>query len=82
MNYPIKNLEDVYKFSLPLYDYLNKTGHKEMAKIFEELVDDCFDNESRSLAAHKKAYKKILEEVDGLPTEMVTALEEALDLMR
>ncbi|MDD2562428.1 MAG: adenylate cyclase [Eubacteriales bacterium] len=82
MNYPIKNLEDVYKFSLPLYDYLNKTGHKEMAKIFEELVDDCFDNESRSLAAHKKAYKKVLEEVDGLPTEMVTALEEALDLMR
>jgi len=82
MNYPIKNLEDVYKFSLPLYDYLNKAGHKEMAKIFEELVDDCFDNESRSLAAHKKAYKKVLEEVDGLPTEMVTALEEALDLMR
>lgn len=82
MNYPIKNLEDVYKFSLPLYDYLNKTGHKEMAKIFEELVDDCFDNESRSLAAHKKAYKKVLEEVDGLPKEMVTALEEALDLMR
>lgn len=82
MNYPIKNLEDIYKFSLPLYDYLNKTGHKEMAKIFEELVDDCFDNESRSLAAHKKAYKKVLEEVDGLPTEMVTALEEALDLMR
>jgi Cdc6-like AAA superfamily ATPase len=82
MNYQIKNLEDVYKFSLPLYDYLNKSGHKEMAKVFEELVDDCFDNESRSLAAHKKAYKKVLDEVEGLPAEMLTALEEALDLMR
>lgn len=82
MSFQIKNMEDVYKFSLPLYDYLKKTGHKETARIFEELVDDCFDSESRSLAAHKKAYKKVLQEVDDLPQEMKTALEDALELMK
>ncbi len=78
----IKNMEDVYKFSLPLYDYLNKTGNKEMAGVFEELVDACFDTESRSIAAHKKAYKKVLDEVEDLPEEMRTALKDSLELLK
>lgn len=82
MLYQIKTLEDVYKFSLPLYDYLKKNGYKELAEVFHGLVDDCFGDESNSIAAHKKAYKKVLEEVKDLPNEIVKALEDSIELLK
>lgn len=82
MNYPINTLEDVYKFSLPLYDYLKKSGYEDFAEVFHDLVDDCFATESSSIAAHKKAYKRVLEEVKDLPKEMENALKDSLELMK
>ncbi len=82
MSYQIKNMEDVYKFSLPLYDYLKETGNKQMSDLFEDLVNDCFDTEKRSLEAHKKAYKKVLDDVNDLPPDIRVALEDSLELMK
>lgn len=82
MDYQINTMEDVYKFSLPLYDYLAKNGYKDFAEVFRNLVDDCFATETSAIVAHKMAYKKVLEEVKDLPKGMVTALEDALELMK
>ena len=81
MSFEITTMEDVYKFTLPLYDFLKKNGDTEIAAMFEELVDACFEKETDSIIAHRKAFKKVLEEVFDLPPAYQKALKESLELL-
>ncbi len=82
MSFTIKTLDDVYKFSLSLYDYLKANSYEEQATILEELVDDCFEKDSSAIVAHRKAYQEVYDKTDNLPTEYKKALENSLELLK
>lgn len=81
MNFNIKDKTDAFKFALSLYDYLNKNGYPEEAKILGHLVDDCFPSDDEALKAHRKAFKEIKESVADLPKKYQAAIEDSLEVL-
>ncbi len=81
MAFNITNHDHVYKFALPLHDYLSQNGHLEEARALGHLVDSCFPNDGEALEAHRKAYREIKETVHDLPPQYQQALEAALDVL-
>lgn len=81
MSFTIKTQEDVFKFALPLYDYLSTNGHAEEARALDDLVDACFPNDTRALEAHRKAFNQIQESVHDLPIQYRLALESAIEVL-
>lgn len=82
MSFTIRNQTDVYKFALPLYDYLNQHGHAQEAKVLDSVVDGCFSNNGHALEAHRRAFSQIRAEVGDLPDHYRQALDEALDVLQ
>lgn len=78
MTFKINNKTDAFKFALSLYDYLNKNGYPEEAKVLGILVDDCFPSDQEALKAHRKAFKEIMENIPELPKRYQIALEDSL----
>lgn len=81
MSFVIKNQVDVFKFALPLYDYLSQNGYTKEAKVLEDLVDVCFPNDARALESHCKAYRQIRDSVHDLPPQYQFALDAALGVL-
>jgi hypothetical protein len=81
MSFTIRSQEDVYKFALPLYDYLTQHGHAPEAKALDEVVDGCFSNNGHALEAHRNAFSQIRETVDDLPDHYQLALNAALGVL-
>lgn len=81
MSFTIKNQVDVFKFALPLYDYLSQHGHVEEAKALEQIVDACFPNDALTLEAHRKAYRQIKDAVHDLPPQYQLALDASLGVL-
>lgn len=82
MSYKIQTMEDVYKFSLTLYDYLKTSSTPELGGLFEGLVDDCFASQAASIAAHRKAYQAVLDQAEDLPADIRTALNQSLEMLK
>jgi hypothetical protein len=78
MTFTIKTQSDVFKFALPLYDYLSRHGHIEDANDLAELVDSCYPQDVKALDAHRRAFKQIRETVHDLPPQYLLALDDAL----
>lgn len=81
MAFDIRNQDDVYKFALPLYDFLNKNGHFEEARVLDDLVDACFPNDGQALEAHRRAYRQIKDTVHDLPPQYQLGLDTALEVL-
>lgn len=81
MSFAIKNQVDVFKFALPLYDYLSQNGYTEDAKVLEDLVNACFPTDARALESHRKAYRQIRDSVHDLPPQYQSALDAALGVL-
>ncbi len=81
MSFTIERQEDVYKFALPLYDYLNRHGHAQEAKALDAVVDGCFSNNGHALEAHRQAFGRIRETVPDLPDEYQLALDAAMAVL-
>lgn len=81
MAFDITNQVDVFKFALPLYDYLNRSGHVEEAQTLDQLVDSCFSDNAQALEAHRLAYRQIKNTVHDLPPQYQHALDAALDVL-
>lgn len=81
MPFTIRTADDVYKFALPLYDYLSQNGHAGAADALAELVDSCYPQSAQALAAHRRAFAQIRETVPDLPAQYLFALNEALEIL-
>lgn len=81
MSFTIKSKADIFKFALPLYDYLSQHGHMDEAKALGDLADDCYPQNDQALEAHRKAFQLIKETVHDLPPQYQRALEDALEIM-
>ncbi|MEN3004940.1 adenylate cyclase [Dehalobacterium formicoaceticum] len=81
MSFTIQSKTDVFKFALPLVDYLNQHGYEEEAKDLGNLVDSCFPEDEQALEAHRKAFRLIQEKVVDLPPAYRKALEDALEII-
>ena len=81
MSYAINSLEDVYKYSQILFDYLAMHGHNQLAGSLVDKVDGCFSNQQDVIKAHKTAFLEIKEANPGLPPEHQTALLSSLEIL-
>lgn len=81
MSFTVRTAGDVYKFALPLYDYLSQNGHAEEADALVNLVDSCYPQSAQALDAHRRAFKQILETVHDLPSQYLFALNDALEIL-
>ena len=81
MSFTIKTQSDVFKFALPLYDYLSQHGHAEQAGALVILVDSCYPQDAQAIDAHRKAFAQIRETVHDLPSQYLLALEDALRVL-
>ena len=81
MSFTIKTQSDVFKFALPLYDYLSQHGHSEQAAALVKLVDSCYPQDAQAIDAHRKAFTQIRETVLDLPSQYQLALEDALRVL-
>ena len=81
MSFTIKTTNDVFKFALPLYDYLSQHGHSKEAEALVSLVDSCYPQDAQALDAHRKAFKQIRELVKDLPPQYLLALDDALKVL-
>lgn len=78
MSFNIRTKVDVFKFAVPLYDYLSQNGHGEAARTLDHLVDACFPTDDKAFEAHRKAYQQIRDNVHDLPPQYQQALDAAL----
>ncbi|MGI1659755.1 MAG: adenylate cyclase [Desulfitobacterium sp.] len=81
MSFTIKSKNDVFKFALPLHDYLSQHGKYEEAEALASLVDSCYPQNAQALEAHGKAFKQIRETITDLPPEYQQALDDALSVL-
>ncbi|MDO0825734.1 adenylate cyclase [Desulfosporosinus nitroreducens] len=81
MSFTVRTPGDVYKFALPLYDYLSQNGHAEEANALVKLVDSCYPQSAQALDAHRRAFKQIRETVPDLPLQYLLALDDALEIL-
>lgn len=81
MTFDITNQADVFKFAVPLYDYLSQNGHAGEAQVLDQIVDSCFATDDQAVEAHLKAYRKIRETVKDLPAQYQQALDDALAVL-
>ena len=81
MSFTIKTQSDVFKFALPLYDYLSQHGHVEEVDALVKLVDSCYPQDAKALDAHRRAFKQIRETVQDLPSQYLLALDDALGIL-
>lgn len=82
MSNKISRLDDVYKFSLTIYDYLKNTEENELTALFENLVDDCFESQGTAIAAHRKAFQAVLDQTPDLPADLRKNLEDSLEILK
>jgi hypothetical protein len=81
MSFEIKTLNDVFKFTLPLYDYLSQNGHSQDAETLATLVDSCYPQNAQTIEAHRKAFSQIRESAKDLPSQYLFALDDALTIL-
>ena len=81
MSFGIRTQIDVFKFALPLYDYLRQHGYTNEAEDLIELVDSCYPQTAQALEAHRRAFKQIRETVPELPLDYLDALDQALHIL-
>ena len=81
MSFTIKTQSDVFKFALPLYDYLRQHGHAVEAEELAKLVDSCYPQDAQALETHRRAFKQIRESVQDLPVDYTRALDDALQIL-
>jgi len=81
MSFTVRTPGDVFKFALPLYDYLNQNGHAEEANALAKVVDSCYPQDAQALEAHRRAFKQIQETVHDLPSQYQLALDDALGIL-
>lgn len=81
MSFTIKTKSDVFKFAVPLFDYLSQHGHADEAEDLVKLVDSCYPQEALTLEAHRRAYKHIRETIHDLPLDYLNALDDALRIL-
>ncbi len=81
MDFNIESTSDIYKFALPLYDYLNQSGQAELAQSLGDKADGCYSSAYEALAAHRKAFTEVRLNAPDLPQEYAKALDTALDIL-
>ncbi|AET69719.1 hypothetical protein Desor_4288 [Desulfosporosinus orientis DSM 765] len=81
MSFTLRTAADVYKFALPLYDYLSQNGHAKEADALVKVVDSCYPQSAQALDAHRRAFNQIRETVPDLPAQYLIALNEALEIL-
>lgn len=81
MSFEIKTMNDVFKFALPLYDYLSQNGHSQEAETLVRLVDSCYPQNAEAIEAHRKAFSQIRQSIKDLPSQYLLALDEALTIL-
>ncbi|AGA67775.1 hypothetical protein Desdi_0225 [Desulfitobacterium dichloroeliminans LMG P-21439] len=81
MSFTIKSKNDVFKFALPLHDYLSLHGKLEEAEVLASLVDSCYPEDAQALEAHRRAFKQIRETIKDFPSEYQHALDDALRVL-
>lgn len=81
MSFTIKNQSDVFKFALPLHDYLAQHGYDQEAEGLAELADSCYPDDEEALDAHRSAFRQIRGKVADLPPQYLLALDDALEIL-
>ena len=82
MSFKIRTINDVFKFALPLYDYLSQNGHSLEAEALASLVDSCLPTDALAVEAHRKAFRQIQNSVKNLPSEYRHALDDSLIVLQ